>query len=154
MKKSVQHLQNINIQDEYGTPQNLFNQACIDFNIHPTIDICASKNNHVVREYCDKELNCLTKFFNEDFFMNPPYSQVAEFMEFAYTQHKEQNVDVLILIYSKTDTKWWHKYVEGIAEVHFIKGRIKFNDHIGIPTKNSAPYPSCWIIYRRNIGTN
>ena len=146
--RAVNHLGIINIQDEYGTPSKLFEQACIDFNIHPTLDICGSEKNHVLENYCDQELDCMTKEFNEDFFMNPPYSKVKEFMEFAYSQHLSHNVSCMILIFSKTDTKWWHQYVEGIAEVHFIKGRVKFNDHNGIPTKNSSPYPSCWIIYR------
>ena len=52
------------------------------------------------------------------------------------------------LFNNKTDTLWWHSYVEGIAEVHFQKGRIKFLDENGDLTKQSAPYPSVWIIYR------
>lgn len=66
----------------------------------------------------------------------------------------------MVLVYSKTDTKWWHKYVEGKAEVHNIQGRLQFLDDTGKPkmywnqakqrlTKGYAPYPSCWIIYRK-----
>ena len=79
--------------------------------------------------------------------MNPPYSNVAVFMRKAYYQHLKKNLDGLILCYAKTDTKWWHSFVEGKAEIHFIKGRIKFYKN-GKITQNSAPYPSVWIIYR------
>ncbi len=147
--KSLNHLKQININDEYGTPYGLFRMACEEYNVRPRIDICGSKANYVTNEYCDEETNCFTKEFNVDFFMNPPYSKVSEFMKFAYDQHKSHNVDVLILVYAKTDTKWWHEYVEGQAEIHFVKGRIKFNDDTGKPTKHSAPYPSVWIIYRK-----
>ena len=34
------------------------------------------------------------------------------------------------------------------AEIHHIKGRLKFLMD-GVKSKNSAPYPSCWIIYRK-----
>ena len=59
----------------------------------------------------------------------------------------------MILCYAKTDTKWWHEYVEGKAEYHFQKGRIKFLDGQGNLTKNSSPYPSVWIIIRGKNAT-
>jgi len=55
----------------------------------------------------------------------------------------------MILAYAKTDTRWWHSFVENRAETHFVKGRIKFLDAKGYQTKLPAPYPSVWIIYRR-----
>ena len=64
---------------------------------------------------------------------------------------KINNVELMILAYAKTDTQWWHNFVENCptCEVHFIKGRIKFLDAKGYQTKLPAPYPSVWIIYRR-----
>ena len=81
--------------------------------------------------------------------MNPPYSEIGKFMRFAREQHEKHNVDVLILAYAKVDTKWWHDYVEGRSEIHNIKGRIRFNCKHGYPKDNVAPYPSCWIIWRK-----
>ena len=149
MKKSVQHLQIIHRNDEYGTPQELFNEACEKFNIHPKLDICASKINHVLPAYLTKNDNCFDYKITCDFFMNPEYSNVKESMKFAYEQHVKNNVSGLVLIYAKVDTKWWHNYVEGKAEVHNIKGRIKFNCRHGYQKDNCAPYPSCWVIWRR-----
>ena len=147
--KAVQHLQSINIRDEYRTPIELFIKALFDFDILPTTDVCATDENRRCRCFFSKSDDALKEDWHEDFFMNPPYSQVYNFMKKAYHESKKNNVDALILVYAKTDTKWWHEFVEGKAEVHFIKGRIKFLDPDGIKTKNSAPYPSCWIIYRR-----
>jgi len=148
--KSVQHLKSISIQDEYGTPKELFQTICKKYNLHPQIDICASKTNHVLPNYITKQQNCFNYEIKQDFFMNPPYSKVSEFMAFAYEQHKKNNVSCLILTYSKTGTKWWHKYVQGIADhVEFQKGRISFLDENSYRTKHCAPYDSAWIVFKK-----
>lgn len=147
--KAVEHLKNITVQDEYGTPFDKLEQICKDCNINPIIDVCTNTSNHKFPVYFTKDQDALKKEWTRDFFMNPPYSKVAEFMQYAYQQHKKHNVNGLILTYSKTDTRWWHEFVEGKAEVHFIKGRIKFKDENGNDTKYPAPYPSVWIIYRK-----
>lgn len=156
------HLKNIKVEDEYGTRQEDFDNACETFAINPRVDICASDANHVLPIYVTKELDCFEKFKDgvpTHFFMNPPYSQVKKFMQFAYESHVKHNVDALILTYAKTDTRFWHEYVEGKAETHFIKGRLNFNDETGKQKmifdkksnkyrKGASPYPSVWIIYR------
>ena len=131
----------------------MFRMACKNYNVDPRIDVCASDTNHVLGSYFTAKDDWLNLDIHKDFFMNPPYSEARIHMEHAYNCWKKNNVDVLILVYAKTDTKWWHEYVEGQAEVHFIKGRIKFLDHNAKLTKHSAPYPSCWIIYRRSVST-
>jgi len=148
--RSIQHLHSINVQDEYGTPKQLFQNICKKYNIYPQIDVCASHTNHVVPNYITKEQNCFGHSIKHDFFMNPPYSKVSEFMEFAYEQHNKNNVSCILLTYSKTGTRWWHKYVQEIADhVDFQKGRIKFLDEHGNTTKHYAPYDSVWIVYKK-----
>ena len=148
--KSVQHLGSIKVQDEYGTPKELFQNICRKYDVYPEIDICASKTNHVVPNYITKEQNCFNYNITEDFFMNPPYSKVSEFMKFAHEQHLKNNVSCIILTYSKTGTRWWHKYVQGITDhVYFQKGRIKFLDEKGHFTKHCAPYDSVWIVFEK-----
>lgn len=177
MSKAVQHLQMIKIKDEYGTRLDVFYDACRKYDIHPTLDVAASPINHVCDDYWTKADDFLTKEVPRDFFMNAPYSEQYVFMEHAHQQAKDKNLNALILAYAKTDTNWWHDFVEEQAEIHFIKGRLKFYDETGmIPrvckkcsqldktikyhniercplhnvalTENTAPYPSCWIIFR------
>ncbi len=84
--------------------------------------------------------------------MNPLYSRVSEFMEFACEQHNKNNVSCIFLTYSKTGTRWWHKYVQGIAtHVDFQKGRIRFSDENGNATKHYAPYDSVWIVFKKKM---
>lgn len=147
--KAVQHLHSITINDEWGTESEIYFYGLNISKITPKLDVCATDDNAVLDNYFTKKQNGLLQEWNQDFFMNPPYSEITLWMEKAYNEHKKHNVNGLILVYAKTDTKWWHKYVEGIAEVHFIKGRLKFVTPEGELSKNSAPYPSCWIIYRR-----
>ena len=64
-------------------------------------------------------------------------------VEKSYKENKENNVTVVMLIPSRTDTKWFHNYIYGIAEIRFIKGRLKFGN-----SKNSAPFPSMVVIFR------
>ena len=147
--KAVKHLANIKINDEYGTPIFLFLEACGKYNCTPKVDYFASDVNHVCDKYYTKSDDAFSIPFKEDGFINCPYSMIGKVMQKAYEEHMANNVELMILAYAKTDTRWWHSFVENRAETHFVKGRIKFLDAKGKPTKLPAPYPSVWIIYRR-----
>jgi len=144
---SIKHLANIRIQDNYETPEDLYFDWCNKFQIFPTLDVCATKENTKCKNFITEQEDSLLFEWNETFFMNPPYSKVGKFMKKAYYQYKKNQVEGMILIFAKTDTQFWHSFIEGKAEVHFLKGRIKFLKD-GFKTKNSAPYPSCIVIYR------
>lgn len=48
-----------------------------------------------------------------------------------------------MLIPARTDTKAFHEWIYGKAEVRFVRGRLKFGG-----SKNSAPFPSMVVIFR------
>ena len=48
-----------------------------------------------------------------------------------------------MLIPARTDTKWFHDHVYGIAEIRFLRGRLKFSN-----AKYNAPFPTMVVIYR------
>ena len=50
----------------------------------------------------------------------------------------------VMLIPARTDTKWFHKFINKRSEVRFIKGRLKFGE-----SQNSAPFPSMVVIFRK-----
>jgi len=52
-----------------------------------------------------------------------------------------------MLIPSRTDTKYWHDYIMKADEIRFIKGRLKFGN-----AKNSAPFPSCVVVFNKIMG--
>lgn len=74
---------------------------------------------------------------------NPPYSQIKKWVRKCYYEGHKPNTTVVMLVPSRTDTKWWHNYVQHKAEVRFIKGRLRFSG-----AKENAPFPSAIVIYR------
>ena len=56
----------------------------------------------------------------------------------------DSKATVVMLLPVRTDTKWFHNYIYGKAEIRFIKGRLKFGD-----AKNSAPFPSMIVIFNK-----
>ena len=144
----IPHLQSIKVRDEWATPIKWIRYMMYNFDVTPSIDVCCTEKNAQFAKYFTKEQDGLKQQWDKPFFMNPPYSQISNWLRYAYSQHRTHNVTGVALIYSKTDTRYWHDYVEGKAEVHFIKGRIKFLDHNMQESKNAAPYPSCFVIWR------
>ena len=75
-------------------------------------------------------------------FINPPFDRIAKWVEKAYQEHLGGAICVL-LIPSRTDTRWWHDFCMKASEIRFIKGRLCYDD-IGKP----APFPSCVVIFK------
>jgi len=74
-------------------------------------------------------------------FVNPPYSDILRWVMKGWLESQNGKL-VVMLIPSRTDTKWWHEYVMKAKEIRFIKGRLKFDEH-----KNSAPFPSAVVVF-------
>lgn len=81
-------------------------------------------------------------------FCNPPYSKIKDWMVKAYEEWQKGKI-IVLLIPSRTDTRWWHDYVMKATEIRFIKGRLKFGG-----AKNSAPFPSALVIYGQEDENN
>lgn len=135
------------VNDDWETPMQLFQDACAIFGIEPLLDVCATEKNKKCKAFISKKQDALSKEWLVDCFMNPPYSKIAEFVEKAFLEHKVNDIKILALIYARTDTIWWHRYIDNHAEVHFIRGRIKFQKG-GKDSTHTAPYPSCWVIWK------
>lgn len=76
-------------------------------------------------------------------FCNPPYGSIAKWVEKCYREGTKDNTVVVMLIPSRTDTRYFHKFIYHRAEIRFVRGRLKFGDG-----KNSAPFPSMVVIFR------
>lgn len=76
-------------------------------------------------------------------FVNPPYGrETGKWIDKAITEYKKGKI-VVLLVASRTDTRWFHKLLRVASEIRFIKGRLRFDEH-----KNSAPFPSAIVILR------
>jgi site-specific DNA-methyltransferase (adenine-specific) len=89
------------------------------------------------------EIDGLTSEWGQSNFVNPPYGrELPKFIKKGFEQYKQGKV-VVLLIPSRTDTRWWHEFCMQATEIRFIKGRLKFDDQ-----KNSAPFPSAIVIFK------
>jgi phage N-6-adenine-methyltransferase len=129
--------------NEWGTPPRLFN--LLDQFFCFTLDPCCTVGMAKCRKFYTKEDDGLVKDWSKDIvFMNPPYGrEIKAWMRKAYEESQKGAV-VVCLVYSRTDTVWWHEYAAK-GRVLFLRGRVKF---ISSDTKGvSAPFPSCLVLF-------
>lgn len=89
-------------------------------------------------------------FSESDLFINPPYSNISKWVDFAIENHLKGNLtkNIVLLIPSRTDTKYFHRLMQYGCEFSFFKGRLKFGG-----SKNSAPFPSV-LVFLKGKGIN
>ena len=134
--------------DDWATPQDLFDK--LDNEFHFDLDPCADENNHKCDLFFNVEQDGLSKNWGgHTVFCNPPYGKViGKWVKYAYEQAQQPNTTVVMLIPSRTDTRYFHDYIYGKAEIRFIRGRLKFGDG-----KGSAPFPSMIVIFKKESDT-
>lgn len=131
-------------KDDWETPDDLYRQ--LDNEFHFDLDPCADHNNHKCNLYYTKDENGLLQDWQgHTVFCNPPlwckiYSRLDKKV---CEEGNKPDTMVIMLIPARTDTKAFHEYIYGKAEIRFIKGRLKFGN-----SKNSAPFPSMIVIFR------
>lgn len=128
--------------DEWYTPIDFFDELNQEFQF--TLDPCSTDQNHKCPKYYTMADNGLNhSWAGERVFCNPPYSEIYDWVEKAFYETKNPNTLVVLLIPSRTDTKYFHNFIMNRAEIRFIRGRLKFGG-----AKNSAPFPSMLVIFR------
>lgn len=129
--------------DQWATPQNFFDELNKEFNF--TLDPCADEFNHKCEKYYTQKEDGLSKDWgNEIVWCNPPYGkEIGKWVKFAFENNKFWKNTIVMLLPARTDTKWFHEYIYGKAEIRFVKGRLKFGN-----SKNSAPFPSMVVIFK------
>ena len=155
--------------DSWETPQYFFDKLNEEFNF--TLDPCATHENHKCDKYYTIEDNGLSKdWSNEIVFMNPPYSKPEnpckpncnkkgcqkrgyhidkykpgqeDWIKKAYEESQKGTI-VIALLPSRTDTKFFHKYIYNKMEIRFIEGRLKFSE-----CEDSAPFPSMIVVFKK-----
>ena len=127
--------------DLWATPQGFFEE--LDREFHFTLDACALPENAKCEKYYTPEQNGLAQPWGGVVWCNPPYGRkIGKWVRKAYIENK-LGATVVMLLPARTDTKWFHNYIYGKAEIRFIQGRLKFGD-----SKNSAPFPSMVVVFR------
>ncbi len=125
---------------EWATPQSFYDTLNGEFEFN--LDPCATPYNAKCADFYTKEDDGLNKSWEgKRVFCNPPYGRViADWVKKCATAG---GVVTVALIPARTDTRYFHDYIYGKAEIRFIKGRLKFGDG-----KKPAPFPSMVVIWR------
>ena len=63
-------------------------------------------------------------------------------MQMAMSAIKDNTI-VVMLIPARTDTRYFHDFIQHRSEIRFVKGRLKFGN-----SKQAAPFPSMVVIFR------
>ena len=118
--------------DNWKTPSDVYDK--LDQEFHFDFDPCPLNE--------DPDFDGLSIDWGLVCFVNPPYSDISAWCKKSYDEWQKGKT-VVMLIPSRTDTRYWHDYIMKATEIRFIKGRLKFGD-----SKNSAPFPSAVIVFK------
>lgn len=133
--------------DKWSTPQYLFDELDEEFAF--SLDPCADEKNHKCEKFYTAEDDGLKQDWGgHTVFCNPPYGrEIGKWVEKSYIESKKPGTTVVMLIPARTDTTYFHDFIYEKAEIRFIKGRLKFGN-----AKNSAPFPSMIVIFKKEGG--
>lgn len=123
MKTYLQKNDSLSYTDEWSTPKEIYNKY-LDY-----FDPCPN----------DKALFDFS-IINQNIFLNPPYSEISRWIDWAIYNYKKTNKHHVILIPSRTDTQYFMRLLECKPDIEFIIGRLKFGN-----SKTSAPFPSILV---------
>ena len=129
------------LSDEWATPPDYFEEWDREFGPF-TLDAAATAENAVCEQFYTIEDDGLSQPWRGRVWCNPPYSQVARWVEKAH-EAAEHGATVVLLVAARTSTIWWHEHVEPYAEIRFIKGRLRFSD-----ATSPAPFGSALLVFR------
>lgn len=124
----------------WETPQDFFDN--LDAEFHFTIDVAALPENAKCSNYYTPEDNGLLQPWTGTVWCNPPYGRrVGDWVRKASDESTRNGNTVVMLLPARVDTKWFHDYIYGKAEVRFVRGRLKFGGSV-----NAAPFPSMVVV--------
>lgn len=129
--------------DMWETPKEFFDKLDREFCFET--DVCANGKNTKCLHFYTKEEDGLSKEWTGTCWMNPPYGrEIGKWVKKAHDSALA-GATVVCLLPARTDTRWFHDHIYGIAEIRFVKGRLRFND------AGPAPFPSMVVVFK-NLG--
>lgn len=133
-------------RQDWATPWALFKVLNAEYGPFD-LDVCATPENAKCAAFYTPKDDGLTRPWTGRCWMNPPYGrEIGKWVKKAAQEARTNSEIVVCLLPARTDTAWWHDFVEGRAtKVLFIRGRIKFAG-----AKNSAPFPSAVVVFKNS----
>ncbi len=127
MKKGFTHESTYNESKEWYTPAYIFDALGVEFDLDP----CSPGAKIVpwipAKRHLAVEDNGRMAHWEGSIWLNPPYGQdTPEWMNHLCTIYEVGVGCGIALVFCRSDTRWFHKYVPKADAVCFIKGRVQF----------------------------
>ena len=135
--------------DTWGTPQDVFNEIVSDFFMEKyPFDPCPNHKRlldgaitHLEEAKYD---GLLEPWDDYNVFVNPPFSDIAPWVEKA-DKKRDPDQKVILLLPVRSDQPWFFNCSQE-AELIFIRGRVNYVD-INSTKKSRASFPSMLMIF-------
>jgi hypothetical protein len=136
MATGFTHESTYNESKEWYTPRPIFDALGLEFDLDPCSpgkDIVPwiPAKHHLT--YLDDGLNA---HWEGRVWMNPPYGMDTP----KWFKHLAMVGNGIALVFARTDTKWFHRYIPRADAICFVDGRVQF-----VPAeKDGADYPALY----------
>lgn len=122
-----------------------------------TLDVAASPDNaKCERYYTPTDDGLVQPWGGETVWCNPPYSNIADWVAKAWTEHRKALGIVMLLPANRTEQAWWQDMVEPYRDrpdsplrAEFLRGRLRFirvgQNEIG--PNERPPFGCCLLIW-------
>lgn len=142
--------------DNLETPWEFFTPLQERFGF--TIDVAAlPQNAKSERFYTPDEDGLAQSWTGERVWCNPPYSNIAPWVEKAWSEAGRAPLVVMLLPANRTEQRWWQEHVEPHRDrdtsrltVEFLPGRLRFikHGHDKVEPNQRPPFGCCLLIWR------
>ena len=142
------------LNDNWETPKELFDFLNDRYGLKCTLDVACTRDNCITANRLVMEDALKSEWvtgIHFDVWCNPPHSKNEAFVRKAYEQWRMNNINIMMILPANTvSSKYWHDCIEGIAEYHPIKGRIRFLRD-GKPSEYPSRNAYVVVIWRKRI---
>jgi len=132
-------------KQDWITPNNIY--FLLDQEFKFDIDLAADENNSKCGVFFDEKKDAMSQSWAGIGWLNPPYGNygkhsLQKWVKKSYDESRRLDCVVVMLIPSRTNTKWWHNYAMESSEIRFLNKRLSFGG-----SSNKAPFPSAIIVF-------
>jgi phage N-6-adenine-methyltransferase len=118
-------------KQNYGTPWDFVLRVQKAWGIpHFDYDLAADGQNAKGTVWIDKERDSLAQDWSRlrgKLWLNPPYADIAPWVEKCYRSTREPGRNIFVLIPASVGSNWYRDWVHTKCDVYFLNPRLKFD---------------------------
>lgn len=142
MDNRAGYMQTMAARADWSTPQALYDFWARIYRFE--IDVAATPENAKCPRSFDTDADGLVQpWAPATCWMNPPYGAGLPRWIAKADREARLGATIVALLPARTDTAWWHDYIDGKRWVRFLRGRVTFEG-----AKHNAPFPSVIVVFQ------